>query len=397
MEKKFTSAIILAGGVGSRMKSDTTKQKMKICGQSVLMRTVSAFSMADTVDEIIVVCREGELDFAKSELSAFKKPIKYTAGGKTRQESAKNGFAAISEKCEYVAVHDAARCMITPCLINKVANAAYIHRAASAVTPITDTVKTVSSDGFITSTVERDMLKAAGTPQIFEKELYKKALEAADGKEVTDDNMMAELIGVPVFAVESDDVNFKITTQKDIKFAEFLLAKPEGVMNNFKVGHGYDVHKLVPDRKLIIGGVEIPHTMGLLGHSDADVLLHAVMDAILGALTLGDIGRHFPDTAAEYEGISSMKLLTEVAKMMYRESFTVSNIDATLILQKPKVAPYIDKMRTNIALALDVPTALVNVKATTEEHLGFTGREEGVSAHAVVLLEKAEQKNFVCK
>lgn len=159
-------------------------------------------------------------------------------------------------------------------------------------------------------------------------------------------------------------------------------------MNNFRIGHGYDVHKLVPNRKLIIGGVEIPHTLGLLGHSDADVLVHAVMDAVLGALALGDIGRHFPDTSEEFSGISSMHLLTRVAKMMKENGYRVSNVDATLILQKPKVAPFVDKMRENIAFGLGTDAANVNIKATTEEHLGFTGREEGAAAHCVVLLAK---------
>ena len=159
-------------------------------------------------------------------------------------------------------------------------------------------------------------------------------------------------------------------------------------MSSFKIGHGYDVHKLVPERKLIIGGVDIPHTLGLLGHSDADVLIHAVMDAILGALGLGDIGRHFPDTSDEFLGISSMHLLANVAKMMRDAGYTVSNLDSTLILQKPKVAPYISKMKENIALGLGISPNAVNVKATTEEHLGFTGREEGAAAHCVVLLEQ---------
>ena len=158
-------------------------------------------------------------------------------------------------------------------------------------------------------------------------------------------------------------------------------------MKEMRIGHGYDVHKLVPERKLILGGVEIPHTLGLLGHSDADVLLHAVMDAILGALALGDIGKHFPDTDDKYKGISSLHLLTCVNKLMRDVGGSVVNIDATLILQKPKVAPYIEKMRENIAFALACDKSKINVKATTEEHLGFTGREEGISAHAVVLIE----------
>lgn len=158
-------------------------------------------------------------------------------------------------------------------------------------------------------------------------------------------------------------------------------------MNEIRIGHGYDVHRLVEGRKLIIGGVEIPHTMGLLGHSDADVLLHAVMDAMLGALALGDIGKHFPDSDDKYEGISSMHLLTLVNKLISEKGARLVNLDATLILQKPKIAPFIDGMRENIAFALGIDKSRISVKATTEEHLGFTGREEGISAHAVVLLE----------
>lgn len=158
-------------------------------------------------------------------------------------------------------------------------------------------------------------------------------------------------------------------------------------MCNFRIGHGYDVHKLVPNRKLILGGVEIPHSLGLLGHSDADVLIHAIMDAIIGALALGDIGRHFPDTSDEYAGISSVHLLTRVKGMLDEKCAVVSNIDATLVMQKPKIAPYISKMVSNVAFALNIPENAINIKATTEEHLGFTGREEGISAHSVVLVE----------
>ena len=158
-------------------------------------------------------------------------------------------------------------------------------------------------------------------------------------------------------------------------------------MAKLRIGHGYDVHKLVEGRDLILGGVNIPHKLGLLGHSDADVLIHAVMDSIIGALSMGDIGKHFPDTSGEYEGISSMLLLSRVKELMDNACATVSNLDATLIIQKPKIAPYIEEMRKNIAEALACDIKDVNLKATTEEHLGFTGREEGVSAHAVVLLE----------
>lgn len=159
-------------------------------------------------------------------------------------------------------------------------------------------------------------------------------------------------------------------------------------MSGFRIGHGYDVHKLVEGRKLILGGVDIPHTLGLLGHSDADVLVHAVMDALIGAMALGDIGKHFPDNDNKYLNISSLKLLARVRALIEENGYNISNIDATVIAQKPKIAPYIDAMRSNIALTLGVAPSCVNVKATTEERLGFTGREEGISAHAVALIEK---------
>ena len=161
-------------------------------------------------------------------------------------------------------------------------------------------------------------------------------------------------------------------------------------MSDLRIGHGYDVHKLVKDRRLIIGGVDIEHELGLLGHSDADVLLHAIMDAIIGAMGLGDIGRHFPDSDEKYRGISSLSLLSCVYEMMQKEGYSIVNIDATVIAQKPKLSPYIERMRDNVSFVLNCDKSLINVKATTEERLGFTGREEGIAAHAVVLLEIVE-------
>ena len=159
-------------------------------------------------------------------------------------------------------------------------------------------------------------------------------------------------------------------------------------MTNLRIGHGYDVHRLVRERRLVIGGVDIEYELGLLGHSDADVLLHAIMDALIGAMALGDIGKHFPDSDEKYKGISSMSLLSSVYALLNENGYTVVNVDATVVLQKPKLLPYIQKMRSNIAFALNIDESAINVKATTEERLGFTGREEGISAHAVALIEK---------
>ncbi len=158
-------------------------------------------------------------------------------------------------------------------------------------------------------------------------------------------------------------------------------------MSEYRVGHGYDVHRLVSDRKLIIGGVDIPYELGLLGHSDADVLLHAVMDALLGAAALGDIGRHFPDTSDKFCGISSLLLLGRVGDLLKEKHYNIVNIDSTVVLQRPKLLPYLDDMKNNIAVTLGIDPDRVNVKATTEEHLGFTGRGEGISAHAVAMIE----------
>ena len=253
-----------------------------------------------------------------------------------------------------------------------------------------DTVKLIDESGKIVSTVPRSSVVRAQTPQVFSRALYKRALSECEYLgDITDDNMLVERLGAQIYAVDIGPTNVKITTRDDLTLAKNILTeRGEGVVNGYRIGHGYDVHKLVEGRKLIIGGVEIPYERGLLGHSDADVLLHAIMDSLLGAAALGDIGRHFPDSSDEFRGISSMHLLTRVAELIRKNGFNVVNVDATLVMQRPKVAPYVPKMISNIAFALGIPEDAVNVKATTEEHLGFTGREEGASAHSVAMLVK---------
>lgn len=390
MKKFKTSAVILAGGTGSRMMSDKTKQFMDICGMTVLERTVLSFEKSSLIDEIIVVVREDEKEAVYSVLMPHKyeKPLKFCVGGECRALSAKNGFAAVDPECDFVAIHDAARCLITPKMIDKVVETAHKNRAATAVCGVTDTVKTVDENGKITSTIPRNTVYRAQTPQVFAKELYEMALlECKDFSVITDDNMLVENIFSDIYAVDLGETNIKITTPEDLEIAKNILRKRgEVCVSDIRIGHGYDVHKLVEGRKLILGGVEIPHTKGLLGHSDADVLLHAVMDSLLGAAALGDIGRHFPDTSDEYLGISSIHLLTRVSQLIKENGFRVVNIDATVVLQKPKIAEYIPKMVSNIAFALGISESSVNVKATTEEHLGFTGREEGAAAHSVALI-----------
>ena len=392
MNKLKTSAIILAGGTGSRMNSNKTKQFMDILGKTVIERSVFAFSDSALIDEIIVVVKEDEKLAALDVLSTIKytKPIKIVTGGACRAESAKNGFFAVDSASDFVAIHDAARCLITSEMIDKVVEKAYKTEASTAVCGVTDTIKTVDNEGKITSTIPRETVFRAQTPQVFSKALYAKALASCKALEnITDDNMLVESIGVDVYAVDLGQTNIKITTHDDLAVARnILIERGESEVSEVRIGHGYDVHKLVEGRKLILGGVDIPHTKGLLGHSDADVLLHAIMDSLLGAAALGDIGRHFPDTSEEYSGISSIKLLSKVSELLLKNGFKVVNVDATLVLQSPKVAKFVPEMISNIAEALNISEDRISVKATTEEHLGFTGREEGAAAHSVSMISK---------
>ena len=219
-----TVAVILAGGFGTRMRSEITKQKMKICGKSILWRTVRAFERAQSIDGIVVVLRTDEIDYFKEELREFTKIKAYTFGGEVRRDSAKNGFALCGD-FDFVAIHDGARCMIRPDDIDEIVGAAKNHGAASAVGRINDTVKLVDADGIIKETVPRDYLRAAETPQVFSREIYEKALKASEGMCVTDDNMMAELVGAKIAAVETVGYNFKITTPTDVEYAEFLIER----------------------------------------------------------------------------------------------------------------------------------------------------------------------------
>lgn len=382
-----TAALILAAGMGTRM-GGISKSKLEICGIPALALTMLAFEKAKSIDGIIVAARAEELSFVKSLASSYgiTKFVGAAEGGASRTESAKKALDVTHELYNHVAVHDGARALITPDDIDRVAECAFSNSCATAATKVTDTLK-AARNGFISSTVDRTSLYAVQTPQVFYRELYERAINKAilsDG-EYTDDCSMLESIGQSVMLVTCSKTNIKLTTPEDVFLAEAILEKRGGAM---RIGHGYDVHALCEGRELILGGVKIPHEKGLMGHSDADVLLHAVMDSILGACALGDIGKHFPPSDDTYKGISSMKLLSSVAKLIKTAGFSVNNIDATLVCQRPRLAPHIDAMRENIAFALGICADDVSVKATTEEHLGFTGREEGIAAHAVCTVNK---------
>lgn len=375
------SAIIVAAGASRRMGFDKLSYRLP-SGKTVLETSVAAFAAHPQVDELILVAG-GNLPACQAIAAACPKPCTVVGGGATRADSVCNGLRAA--KGQLVAIHDAARPFVSEQVItDALAEAEAIGAAAPAVA-VKDTIK-IANDGAVVQTPDRAALFAVQTPQCFCRNLYWKALEAVQGEKVhlvTDDCSLFELAGLPVHLTQGDYLNLKITTKEDLPAA----AQNKGE-NTMRIGHGYDVHRLVEDRKLILGGVEVPFEKGLLGHSDADVLAHAVMDAVLGAAALGDIGKHFPDTDPAYAGADSLQLAQHVARIMREKGWKIVNIDSTLLCQKPKLAPYIPAMRENLAAAFGMPVDAVSVKATTEEHLGFTGEGLGIAAHAVALIEK---------
>ena len=366
--EKTVSAVLVAAGSSTRMGFD--KLSFDLGGETVLHRSIRAFAQCPQVTELVLVAGKNR-DFVAQQAADCPKPVQIVAGGATRAESAKNGVLAAHG--ELVAVHDAARPFVSAAVITAALEAAARGDG-----------KTVPPDCAVQTTPDRSTLYAVQTPQCFDRAAYLAALAELDetrARLVTDDCSLFELTGRPVQLTQGDYANLKITTRED-------LPRPaQRKETEMRIGHGYDVHRLVEQRKLILGGVEIPFEKGLLGHSDADVLTHAVMDAVLGAAALGDIGQHFPDNDPEYAGADSLKLACRVAQILKEHGWRIENIDATLLCQRPKLAPHIPAMRANLAAAFGLPVEAVSVKATTEEHLGFTGEGLGIAAHAVALIE----------
>ena len=384
--EKRVSAVLVAAGSSTRMGFD--KLSFDLGGETVLHRSIRAFEQDPLVTEIVLVAGKNRA-FVEQQAADCTKPVQIVTGGTTRAESAKNGVLAAAG--ELVAVHDAARPFASQAVITAALEAAARCGAAAPAVPVKDTIKaaargngkTVPDACLVYTTPDRSTLYAVQTPQCFDRAEYLAALEELDAEKarlVTDDCSLFELTGRPVELVQGDYANIKITTRED-------LPRAENGGKKMRIGHGYDVHRLVEGRKLILGGVEVPFEKGLLGHSDADVLAHAVMDAVLGAAALGDIGQHFPDTAEEYAGADSLMLARRVAEIMTGHGWRIENIDATILCQRPKLAPHIPAMRAKLAEAFGMPVDAVSVKATTEEHLGFTGEGLGIAAHAVALIE----------
>lgn len=387
----MVTAIVAAAGSGRRMGGGGNKVFLPLAGVPILARSIAAVAACPEVEEIIVVVAPGEEAEAETLLggAAPDKRRQVVTGGSERQYSVARALDRLSPDARIVVVHDGARPLVRPEVISAAIAAAGEYGAAGVATPVKDTIKMVDGDGFAYATPERSTLWAIQTPQAFQAELLKRAYARAaeDGVLATDDAALVERLGVPVKMVRGDYANLKITTPEDMLIAGALGGK--GADNMLRIGMGYDVHRLVDGRRLILGGVDIPFAQGLLGHSDADVLLHAIKDALLGAAGLGDIGRHFPDSDARFAGASSLKLLETVGEMLAAAGWRTGNVDAVVMAEKPKLAAHIPQMNENIAAALSIGVGQVNVKATTTEGLGFAGRREGIAAQAVVTIMRA--------
>lgn len=370
--------IIAAAGSGTRMGAEGNKVLLPLDGKPLLQHSLECFGQMGEVTELVVVTREIDLEQVGSLVKHVlpNKVVQIIEGGAERQESVYLGLKALSSDTDWVVIHDGARPFITREVVRKALASAKEHRAAGVAVPVKDTIKQVE-DGFVVHTPPRSQLWAMQTPQIFAYDLIVQAHERArkQGYTATDDCALVEALGQPIHIVAGEYSNIKITTPEDL---------PQ--QGRFLVGFGYDVHQLVEGRALILGGVEIPFEKGLLGHSDADVVTHALMDALLGAVGKGDIGELFPDTDPKYKGISSISLLHEVMDVLRAEQVLISNVDITIQAQRPKLAPWKAAIKEKLAQVLQITAMQINVKATTAEGLGFVGREEGIAVQAVVSL-----------
>ncbi|HQK99411.1 MAG TPA: 2-C-methyl-D-erythritol 4-phosphate cytidylyltransferase [Smithellaceae bacterium] len=381
------AAIICAGGSGRRFGGDQAKQYRMLGERPVLAHTLGVFCAAPAVDQIIVVVPVADLDFVREKIVSFyglNRIAAVVAGGERRQDSVYNGLQAVSRPCDFVIVHDGVRPLVTEAMIGRVLEAASTTGAACAGVRATDTIKKASADGRVEQTLPREALWLVQTPQAFSFDLLCRAHEQAarDDYTGTDDASLVEHAGGIVTMVEGAAFNIKITTPEDLAMAARRMTSERGDSRPIRAGFGYDSHRLVENRKLILGGVDIPFSRGLAGHSDADALVHAIGDALLGAAALGDIGRHFPDTDPAYANADSLVLLSRIKTLLDGAGLVVSHVDATVILEKPKLAPHADAMRANLARTLGIAVSRISIKAKTNEGMGFVGRGEGIAVFA---------------
>ena len=383
-------AILVAAGRGERMGAGRPKAFLALAGEPLLLRSARAFESAASVGSIVAVVPAEQIELARALLAPLRKLKAVVAGGVRRQDSVLAGLRQAPEGFSgVVLVHDAARPLVEAALVDAVAAAAAAAGAALPVLPLVDTIKRVSG-GRVLGTLDRSELGAAQTPQGFRVDVLARAYEQAfrDRLTVTDEAMAVERLGEPVVAVAGSPFNQKLTTPEDLAWAEGVLGAAGPAMTVLRVGTGFDAHRLVEGRPLVLGGVEIPHDRGLEGHSDGDCVIHAVCDALLGAAAAGDMGRHFPSSDARWKGIASRELLREVARILREREYRVANVDVTVIAQSPVLAPYLEDMRARLAESLELEPEAVSVKAKSTDQLGAIGRSEGIAAQATALLRR---------
>lgn len=372
-----TAAIILAAGRGRRAGSALPKQWHRLAGRPVAAHALAAFRAVPEVGRIVLVHHPDD----RAEAAALAGEALLVEGGATRQESVRAALEALDGRCvARVLIHDAARPLVTPALIGRVLAALEAHPGAAPGLAVTDALWRAESD-LVAGTVARDRLVAAQTPQGFRYDAILAAHRTHPGG-AADDVEVARHAGLAVAIVEGEAGNLKITAPADFARARRLM---EGVMD-IRTGTGFDVHAFGPGDSVILCGVAVPHERGLTGHSDADVGMHALTDALYGALAEGDIGRHFPPSDPQWKGAASGIFLAHAAGRAAARGFRIANCDVTLICERPKIGPHAEAMRERLAAILGIVPERVSVKATTSERLGFTGREEGIAAMASVTL-----------
>ena len=373
-------ALILAGGSGTRLGADVPKQYLDLGGRAVLRRSIEAFRNHPAVSAVRVVIGSGDRALYDRAVEGLDLPPP-AEGGATRQESGLRGLESLAEFApDLVLIHDAARPFVDAATIDRVIAALDSHPAALPGVPVADTLKKAEGAPLLVGeTVDRSGLWRAQTPQGFRYADILAAHRAAAGNNLTDDAAVAQQAGLAVAMVLGSEDNYKITTREDLERAARHLG---GHMSEFRTGSGFDVHAFAAGTHVTLCGVDVPHDHGLEGHSDADVAMHALTDAILGAIAEGDIGSHFPPSEAKWKGAPSRVFLEHAAKLVAARGGAISNVDVTIICEVPKVGPHRDAMRASLAGILGIDVGRVAVKATTTEQLGFTGRREGIAAQA---------------
>lgn len=380
------AVIIVAAGRGRRLGEELPKQYISLAGKTILRRTVEVFLNVPSVNLVQTVIHENDLDLyrqATAELTILP-PVN---GGKTRQQSVMKGLQALGpHEPDIVLIHDAARPFVTVELIEQIISQTAEHGAVIPVLPVTDTIKRLE-DGKVTATLDRTTLARAQTPQAFRFKLIFMAHRKQEGQDMTDDCAVAESCGISVLTLTGDNGNFKITTREDLGKAEQMI---RGNLTDIRSGFGFDVHAFAPGNQVVLCGMTIDHDRKLKGHSDADVALHALTDALLGAIGDGDIGQHFPPDDDRWRGASSDIFLKHAAGLLADKGGMIANIDLTIICETPKITPHREAMRRTISQILDLEISRISVKATTTEGLGFTGRREGIAAQAIATVRLPE-------